>query len=130
MGTLMYMYILSMSSWWFIKRNNKSVFPDLEPPIIKVLYGLSFMVVNLSVYFSIYIKTYHFIILFFKDISKLFMFIWYSIHIIFFYFLLIIYLKFHMQIIFECQLFKSFHHFLYSKKSYWFLLLANYEYHF
>ena len=37
-GSLAYKYTYSISIWLFIKFNNASVFSDLEPPIINVLY--------------------------------------------------------------------------------------------
>ena len=40
-GSFAYKYILSMSGWLFIKFDNAFVFPDLEPPIISILYGSS-----------------------------------------------------------------------------------------
>ena len=40
-GSLAYKYILSMSTYFSIKFNNTLAFPDPEPPVINVLYGLS-----------------------------------------------------------------------------------------
>ena len=39
-GSLAYKYILSISGCLFIKFNNAFVFPDPEPPIINILYGI------------------------------------------------------------------------------------------
>ena len=33
--------VFSTSVWWLIRLNNEFVFPDLEPPIINILYGWS-----------------------------------------------------------------------------------------
>ena len=38
-GSLEYKYTLSMSGWFYIKFNNKFVFPDPDPPIINILCG-------------------------------------------------------------------------------------------
>ena len=40
-GSFAYRYALSISGWLLIKSNNAFVFPDLEPPIINILYGWS-----------------------------------------------------------------------------------------
>ena len=39
-ASLAYKYILSISGWWSIKLSNEFVFPDPEPPILKILYVL------------------------------------------------------------------------------------------
>ena len=39
----MHTYILSVSSWWFIRLSNAFIFCDPEPPIINVLYEWSGM---------------------------------------------------------------------------------------
>ena len=40
-GSFAYKYVLSTSSWLFIKFNKEFVFPDPEHSIINVLYGWS-----------------------------------------------------------------------------------------
>ena len=40
-GPLAYKYILSISGYLFNEFNNSFVFPDPEPPIISILFGLS-----------------------------------------------------------------------------------------
>ena len=40
-GSLAYQWILSASGWRPIRSNNEFVFPDSEPPTIKILYGWS-----------------------------------------------------------------------------------------
>ena len=40
-GSSAYRYALSISGWLLIKSNNAFVFPDLEPPIINIMYGWS-----------------------------------------------------------------------------------------
>ena len=42
-----------MSGWFSIKFNNTFVFPDTEPPIINILYGIRDQFLLCSVLFSL-----------------------------------------------------------------------------